>query len=84
MFGVKSIAVTKAADLAGKTIGATRGAIEEQELTKMAPASATIKRYEDNNATISAFVSGQVDLIATGNVVAASISTKESGRGRRR
>ena len=42
----------------------------------MAPASATIKRYEDNNATISAFVSGQVDLIATGNVIAASISTK--------
>ena len=47
-------------DLAGKTIGATRGAIEEQEITKIAPSSATIKRYEDNNATISAFVSGQV------------------------
>jgi polar amino acid transport system substrate-binding protein len=76
VFGVKSIAVAKAEDLAGKTIGATRGAIEEQEITKLAPASATIKRYEDNNATISAFVSGQVDLIATGNVIAASISSK--------
>ena len=66
----------RSADLAGKTVGATRGAIEEQELTKMAPKSATVKRFEDNNATISAFVSGQVDLIATGNVVAAAISAK--------
>jgi polar amino acid transport system substrate-binding protein len=46
----------------------------------MAPASATIKRYEDNNATIAAFISGQVDLIATGNVVAASIAEKNPAR----
>ena len=39
----------------------------------MAPADATIKRYEDNNGTISAFLSGQVDVIASGNVVAAAI-----------
>jgi polar amino acid transport system substrate-binding protein len=32
-----------------------------------------IKRYEDNNGTISAFLSGQVDVIASGNVVAAAI-----------
>ena len=38
------------------------------ELTKIAPADATIKRYEDNNGTISAVLSGQVDTIATGNV----------------
>ncbi len=42
VFGAKDVAVTKVADLAGKTVGATRGAIEEQELTKMAPSSATI------------------------------------------
>ena len=40
------------------------------------PAAATVKRYEDNNGTISAFLSGQVDLIATGNVVAAAILAK--------
>jgi polar amino acid transport system substrate-binding protein len=80
VFGTKAIAVAKVEDLAGKTIGATRGAIEEQELTKMAPSSATIKRFEDNNATISAFISGQVDLIATGNVVAAAIAEKSTAR----
>jgi len=68
------------ADLKGKTIGATRGAIEEQALTASAPPDATVKRFEDNNATIAAFVSGQVDLIATGNTVAAAIAEKVPAR----
>jgi len=80
VYGTKDIAVMKMEDLAGKTVGATRGAIEEQEVTTMAPSSATIKRYEDNNATISAFISGQVDLIATGNVIAAAIAEKSPSR----
>jgi polar amino acid transport system substrate-binding protein len=80
VFGTKDLAVKTAVDLKGKTIGATRGAIEEQELTKLAPSDATIKRFEDNNTTISAFVSGQVDLIATGNTVAAAIAEKVPAR----
>jgi polar amino acid transport system substrate-binding protein len=80
VFGLKNLEVAKPADLANKTVGATRGAIEEQEITKLAPSSATIKRYEDNNATIAAFLSGQVDLIATGNVVAAAIAEKNPSR----
>ena len=80
VFGTKDIKVATADDLKGKTIGATRGAIEEQELTKLAPADATIKRFEDNNATIAAFVSGQVDLVATGNTVAAAIAEKVPAR----
>ena len=80
VYGTKDIAITKMEELAGKTIGATRGAIEEQEITTGAPSSTTIKRYEDNNATISAFISGQVDLIATGNVIAAAIAEKSPAR----
>jgi polar amino acid transport system substrate-binding protein len=80
VYGTKDIAVGKVEELAGKTVGATRGAIEEQEISKTAPSSTTVKRYEDNNATISAFISGQVDLIATGNVVAASIAEKSKAR----
>ena len=76
VFAPAGVAVTKADDLAGKTIGVTRGALEDLELTKIAPAAATIKRFEDNNTTMSAFLSGQVQLIATGNVVAAAILAK--------
>jgi polar amino acid transport system substrate-binding protein len=68
--------VAKAEDLSGKTIGVTRGAVEDLELTKVAPADTTIKRYEDNNGTISAFLAGQVEAVATGNVVAAAILAK--------
>jgi len=80
VFGTADIKVSGPADLSGKTVGATRGAIEEQALTTMAPADATIKRFEDNNATITAFVSGQVDLIATGNTVAATIAERNPQR----
>ncbi|HTV29845.1 MAG TPA: transporter substrate-binding domain-containing protein [Xanthobacteraceae bacterium] len=80
VFGIKDIKVDKPADLAGKTVGATRGAIEEQALTDLAPPGTTIKRFEDNNATIAAFVSGQVDLVATGNTAAAVIAERNPQR----
>jgi polar amino acid transport system substrate-binding protein len=80
VYGIMDLAAAKLEDLAGKTIGATRGSIEEQEISKTVPSSSTVKRYEDNNATISAFISGQVDLIATGNTVAASIAEKSKAR----
>ncbi len=76
VFGPADLSVTKAADLAGKTVGVTRGAVEDMELSKIAPPTAIIKRYEDNNGTISSFLSGQVDVIATGNIVAAAILAK--------
>ena len=80
VYGTKAIEAKSYEALAGKTVGATRGSIEEQELSKSVPSSTVVKRYEDNNATIAAFVSGQVDLIATGNTVAAAIAEKSTAR----
>jgi polar amino acid transport system substrate-binding protein len=80
VYASKDMAISKLADLSGKTIGAARGTIEEQELSKTAPADTTIKRFEDNNATISAFVSGQIDIVATGNTVAAVIAARNPDR----
>jgi polar amino acid transport system substrate-binding protein len=77
VFGPAAAKVAKPEDLAGKSIGVTRGALEDLELSKIAPAAAAIKRFEDNNATMAAFLSGQVELIATGNVVAAAIIAKK-------
>lgn len=67
IFAPDDVAVTEIADLADKQVGVTRGSIEDLELSEIAPEDATIKRYEDNNGTISAFLSGQVEAIATGN-----------------
>ncbi|MES2262883.1 MAG: transporter substrate-binding domain-containing protein [Pseudomonadota bacterium] len=80
VFGDVKLAVGNAADLAGKTIGVTRGAVEDGVLTGMAPATAVIKRYDDNHATIAAFLTGQVALVATGNIVAGTISEQQRER----
>lgn len=80
VFGPANIQAESADKLAGKTVGVTRGSVEDIELSKVAPDSASIKRYEDNNGTISAFLSGQTELIATGNVVAASIIARNPPR----
>ena len=76
IFGPKKITVKTPADLAGKSIAVTRGAIEDQELTKIAPAGTEIKRFEDNNATVSAFLAGQTQLMATGASVAGNMMAR--------
>jgi polar amino acid transport system substrate-binding protein len=76
VFGSKKLSVKTAADLAGKTVGVTRGAIEDMELTKIAPSNADIKRFEDNNATVAAFVSGQTQVVATGASVAGNMMAR--------
>lgn len=73
VYAPKSMTIKSMDDLKGKSIAVTRGAIEDQELTKVAPAGTDIKRFEDNNATISAFVSGQTQLVATGASVAGNM-----------
>jgi len=81
VFAAKAMPVKSATDLAGKSVGVTRGAIEDMELTKIAPPSADIKRFEDNNATVSAFVSGQVQAIATGASVAGNMMARNPSLG---
>jgi polar amino acid transport system substrate-binding protein len=73
VYGGKSLAIKSFADLKGKSVGVTRGAIEDMELTKLAPEGTNIRRFEDNTATISAFVTGQVQLVATGASVAGNM-----------
>ena len=76
VFAAKSLKLASFADLSGKTVAVTRGALEDIELSKVAPADADLKRFEDNNATVSAFVSGQVDAVATGASVAGNMMQK--------
>lgn len=79
VFGPKSLAVKTPADLAGKSVGVTRGAMEDQELGKIAPPGVEVRRFEDNNVTVSAFVSGQTQLIATGASVAGAMMARNPG-----
>lgn len=80
VFAPADVEVADAGGLAGMTVGVTRGSVEDLALTDLAPSDAEIRRYEDNNGTISAFLSGQVETIATGNVVAATILSRNPPR----
>lgn len=73
VFGPKDVELKDAAGLSGKSVGVTRGAVEDLVLTDVAPKDAQLKRYEDNNTTLSAYLSGQVQFVATGNLVVAAI-----------
>jgi polar amino acid transport system substrate-binding protein len=66
--------------VSAKAATATRGAVEDIELSKVAPKGATLKRFEDNNSTIAAYLSGQVDLIASGNLVMSTIAERNPQR----
>jgi len=76
VFGPKAMTVKTPADLGGKTVAVTRGAMEDQELAKIAPTTLDVKRFEDNAATVAAFVSGQTQLIATGASVAGNMMAR--------
>ncbi|MEN9560528.1 MAG: hypothetical protein RLZZ502_1739 [Pseudomonadota bacterium] len=76
VFAAKGLSVKGPQDLGAKTVAVTRGAIEDLELTKVAAPGTDIKRFEDNNTTVSAFVAGQTQVIATGASVAGNMMAK--------
>lgn len=77
VFAPKSLQLKSYGDLVGKSVAVARGAMEDQELGKLIPASGVdVKRFEDNSATIAAYVSGQTQVIATGASVAGTIMQK--------
>jgi len=80
VFGEADLTLAGPEDLVGVSVGVTRGSVEDLTLTELVPEGVEISRYEDNNGTISAFLSGQVDVIATGNVVAAAILERDPQR----
>ena len=80
VFGPANIKVSSAQDLGGMSVAVTRGNIEDMALTKLVPPSTKIMRYGDNQSTISAFISGQTQLICTDSSTAAEIIAQHPPR----
>jgi len=76
LLGPKALAIAGPADLADKTVAVNRGTMEDTEITKSAPASADIKRFDSYSGVIAAFMAGQVQTIVVGNDVGAAVLTK--------
>ncbi len=78
IFGEPGVTVTSVADLDGKSIGVTRGTVEDTALTNYAP-DANIIRFEDNATATTAYLTGQVDLYTTADILAYELN-KGDGR----
>jgi len=76
-FARSGLNISSPEDLSGLKIGLTGGTLEDLEITKTAPKDASIVRFGDNAATISAFLSGQTDVLVSGNTVAAKLSADD-------
>ncbi|MET3600875.1 polar amino acid transport system substrate-binding protein [Martelella mangrovi] len=79
-FGPADLDVSSADDLADMSVSVARGSIEDLAITDMAPESTEIRRFEDGSTTMAAFLSGQVDVVVTANVVAATILATDPER----
>ncbi|MFT4001273.1 MAG: transporter substrate-binding domain-containing protein [Rhizobium sp.] len=67
LIGPKNKSIKTNADMANLTISVAKGAAQDTQVTKNAPASATIRRFDGDAASVQALVSGQVDALG-GNI----------------
>jgi polar amino acid transport system substrate-binding protein len=59
----KALAIHTNEDMGGLVIGVPRSAIQDTMITKNAPSSTQIRRFDDDAATIQALLSGQVQAV---------------------
>jgi polar amino acid transport system substrate-binding protein len=80
IFGGGNLPVKSAADTKGYRVGVPRGTTQDISFSEIAPKECTIIRYEDDATTFQALLSGQVDMIGTGNLIAATLAAKNPGK----
>jgi polar amino acid transport system substrate-binding protein len=67
LIGPKDKSIKTNEDMAGLTISVAKGAAQDTQVTKNAPSTATIRRYDGDAASVQALVSGQTDALG-GNI----------------
>lgn len=73
VFGPQAETLPDVAALKGKKISVVTGSQEDLFITKNAPPGTLLMRYQDNSAAVAAFLSGQTQYLATGNIVGAKL-----------
>ena len=76
----KSVNVKSLADLDGKTVGTVRGTTHDTQLTKQGPKGMKLVRYEDDATEAQAFLSGQVDIFSTAEMLVPQLDKKNPAR----
>ena len=76
----KELAIKSMADLVGKRIGVARGTSMDTDLTAMAPKGADIVRFDDESTTLTAILSGQVDIVAQSTSLNAAVNKRNPAK----
>jgi polar amino acid transport system substrate-binding protein len=76
VFGPKDLPVTSAETIGDHSVGVPRGTTQDISVTEMAP-GANIVRFEDDATTAAAYLSGQVDLFGTANILVQDMVKKD-------
>ena len=76
----KNVTLKSMADLDGKTVGTVRGTTHDTQLTKEGPKGMKLVRYEDDATEAQAFLSGQVDIFSTAELLVAQVDKKNPAR----
>jgi len=76
----KSVNVKQLSDLDGKTVGTVRGTTHDTQLTKDGPKGMKLVRYEDDATEGQAFLSGQVDIFSTAEMLVPQLDKKNPAR----
>lgn len=78
VIGPQALKVEGKADLAGKSVAVNRGTLEDTSLTEAAPPDTDIKRFDNYNSVMQAFLSGQTQLMVVGNDVGSQVLAKQT------
>jgi polar amino acid transport system substrate-binding protein len=76
----KSVDVKSLSDLDGKTVATVRGTTHDTQLTKDGLMGMKLVRYEDDATEAQAFLSGQVDIFSTAEMIMPQIDKKNPSR----
>ncbi|MGH7227412.1 MAG: transporter substrate-binding domain-containing protein, partial [Gemmataceae bacterium] len=80
VYGKNDLKITDPAELAGKTIAVARASTQDTAVTKVAPKSADIRRFDSDAAALQALISGQVPLIGFSGVCYVTIQKLAPGK----
>ena len=81
LIGPKKLDITSIEQTAGKKIAVARASTQDTALTASVPKTANIMRFDDDATAAQAFISGQVELFGSNNVIGAQLATANPALG---
>lgn len=81
LIGPQKMSIKSLADTAGKKISVARASTQDTALTAAVPKTANIMRFDDDASSAQAFISGQVDLFGSNNVIGSQLAAANPGLG---